>query len=84
MSSQSADGFLVALASGDTLVEATDVTARPAAAIEADGIGRFDEGGELVGGGEPRNAAHLERDDDGEHEPYAGKGEEQLNGGGLA
>lgn len=44
MSSHGADGFLVALAPGDALVEATDVTARRAAAIEADGVGGFDEG----------------------------------------
>src|SRR4029453_12527136 len=33
----------MALAPGDALVEATDVAARCAAAIEADGVGRFDE-----------------------------------------
>src|SRR5262245_4405324 len=43
MSGHGADGFLVALAPGDALVEATDVAARRAAAIEADGVCRFDE-----------------------------------------
>jgi hypothetical protein len=88
------------------------VTARQAAAIEADCVGGFDEGplevaidvwaggpeaglaaarvdtrcgagvgGQLVGGGEPCNAAHLERDHDSEQEAYSGKGQEQLNRG---
>jgi len=105
MASHGADGFLVTLAAGDALVEATDVTARRAGAIEADGIRRFAEGplevaidvragwpesglpaarvdarrgtrvgGELLGGGESRNAADLERDHDGEHEPDTGQG----------
>src|SRR5262249_21356377 len=112
MSRDGADGLLMALAPGDALVEATDVAARRAATIEADGIGRFDEGplevaidigagrpepglaaagvdarrgagvsGQLVSGGESRNAAHLERDDDGEDEPNAGKAEQELDGG---
>src|SRR4030095_12053605 len=38
-----AESFLVAFAPGDALVEATDVTARRASTIEADGVGRFDE-----------------------------------------
>jgi hypothetical protein len=88
------------------------VTARQAAAIEADGIGGFDEGplevaidvragraeaglaaagvdagrgprvgGELLGGGEPRDAADFQGDHDGEHEADARQGQEQLNGG---
>jgi hypothetical protein len=100
----------MALAPGDALVEATDVAARCAAAIEADGVGRFDErplevaidvwagrpeagltatgvdarcsarvGGKLLGGGEPLDVAHLERDYDGEGEPDAREGQEQLN-----
>ena len=112
MASHGADGLLVALAPGDALVEATAVTARHAAAIEADCVRGFDEGplevaidiraggpeaglaaarvdarrgtrvgGELLGGGEPRNAADLERDHDGEHEADSGQGQEQLNGG---
>src|SRR5262245_34005880 len=112
MSGQGADRLLMTLAPGDTLVEASDVTARRAATIEANGIRGFDEGpleiaidvraggseadlaaarvdarrgarvgGELLGGGEPRNAAHLECDHDGEDESYPGKGQEQLNGG---
>src|SRR5215475_9073723 len=44
MSSKSADGFLVALGPGEAFVEASDVTTRRAAAIEADGVGGFDEG----------------------------------------
>jgi hypothetical protein len=44
MSGHGADGLLVALAPGDALVEATDVTARRAATIEADGVRGFDEG----------------------------------------
>jgi hypothetical protein len=38
-------------------------------------------GGQLLGGGEPRNAAHLECDHEGEHEPDSEQGQEQLNGG---
>ena len=102
----------MALAPGDALVEATEVAAWRAAAMEADCVRRFDEGplevaidvwagwpeaslsaarvdarrgpgvgGQLVGGGEPRNAADLERDHDREHESDAGQGQEQLNGG---
>src|SRR3989442_2226126 len=38
------DRLLVALALGDALVEASDVAARRAAAIETDRVGRLDEG----------------------------------------
>ena len=44
VSGRGADGVRMALAPGDALVEATDVAARRAAAIEADGVRRFDEG----------------------------------------
>jgi hypothetical protein len=44
MSSDRADGLLMTLAPGDALVEATDVTPRRAAAVEADCVGGFDEG----------------------------------------
>jgi hypothetical protein len=39
MSGHGADGLLMALTPGDTLVEATDVTVGRASAIEADGVG---------------------------------------------
>src|SRR5215470_17444395 len=112
VSGHGADGLLMALAPGDTLVKATDVTIRRASAIEADSVGGFDEGplevaidvwagrpeagfaaarvnsgsgarvgGQLVGGDEPRTAAHFERDHDGEQEANAGTSEEQLNRG---
>src|SRR6266571_4138708 len=54
MSGHGADGLLMALAPGDALVEATDVAARRAAAIEADGVGRFDE---------VRASAHCDHED---------------------
>src|SRR4029453_18229465 len=38
-------------------------------------------GGKLLGGGEPLDVAHLERDYDGEGEPDAREGQEQLNRG---
>src|SRR5919204_6333423 len=44
VSGHRADGLLVALAPGDALVKTTDVTVRRASAIEADGVGGFDEG----------------------------------------
>jgi hypothetical protein len=39
MSGHGADGLLMALTPGDTLVEAADVTVGRASAIEADGVG---------------------------------------------
>src|SRR5207245_2137 len=44
MAGQGPDGLLVALAPGDALVEASDVAARGAAAVEADRGGGFAEG----------------------------------------
>jgi hypothetical protein len=38
-----ADGLLMALASGNALIEATDVAAWRATAVEANGVGGFDE-----------------------------------------
>src|SRR5437667_1804610 len=43
MASHGADGFGMALAPGDALIEAADVAARPARAVDADRVGRFDE-----------------------------------------
>src|SRR4030095_11478656 len=51
----------------------------PAAGVDAWRGARV--GSHLLGGGEPCNAADLERDHDGEHEADAGQGQEQLNGG---
>src|SRR5919106_5632441 len=44
VSGHGADGLLMALAPGDALVEAADVAARRAAAVEADGVRPLDEG----------------------------------------
>src|ERR671919_250129 len=71
VSGHGADGLLMALAPGDALVEAAGVDAWGSAGV----------GGQLLGGGEARNAADFEPDDDGEHESYSGKSEEQLNRG---